>query len=96
MTHRQFVAWREYERETMNQPARGDHYLMQVACEVRRVLSRHPSDHKLDHFRLKFVDKGAPAPEHVKNMTSMAQGIWSKRVGGNIRTQQLITNPTDN
>lgn len=36
------------------EPSKTDYYLMMIACEVRRVLSRRPNQIKLSHFRLQF------------------------------------------
>lgn len=43
-----------YFKEELNQPSRSDHYLMQIAQEVKRVLSKKPSKIKLKDFTLTF------------------------------------------
>lgn len=53
-THREYrtrLAWLD---EQWNQPSRNDQYLMQIAMEVRRVLSKKPNAIELDHFKLEF------------------------------------------
>jgi hypothetical protein len=37
MTHRQFRSWMEWDRIEKNRPSRTDHYLMQIAMEVRAI-----------------------------------------------------------
>ncbi len=48
------MSWLELE---WNRPDRTDHYLMQIAVEIRRVLSKNPSSHKLEHLLIKFIRK---------------------------------------
>jgi len=57
MTHREYLtrlAWLNMEWE---KPSLSDHYLMQIAQEVRRVLSKKPKNIKLDDFEIKWVPK---------------------------------------
>jgi hypothetical protein len=49
------MAWLD---EQMNVPSLTDQYLMQIAAEVRRVLSKKPKKIKVEHFLLKFVKRG--------------------------------------
>lgn len=58
MTHREFLTWQAWIDRQWNRPDRTDFYLMQVACEVRRVLSRKPAGIKIDDFRLPFGEEG--------------------------------------
>lgn len=91
ITHRQFQAWRAYQMDSLNKPVRGDYYLMQVACEVRRVLSKSPGNIQMDNFRLKFVEKSdQKTPAEANRIAAMAKSIWSRRVGMPIRTAQLV------
>ena len=55
-THRQYlvtVAWLE---EQWQHPDRSDHYLMQIACEVRRVLASQPGKIMPSDFQIKFEE----------------------------------------
>lgn len=78
MTNREYrvrLAWLEQEIE---QPNPSDYYLMQIAQEVRRVLSKKPNQIKLKHFRLKF-DK-----ETVENKEAKARqskNTWMSILG---------------
>lgn len=44
------------------------HYLMQIACEVRRVLSKNPNNIQSKQFELKFTrdDEREEIPPEVK------------------------------
>jgi hypothetical protein len=64
---RVWLAWLDME---LDKPDRSDHYAMQVACEVRRVLARNPRGIQVGDFRLRF---------HAPKSTSAAQAAqWSK------------------
>ena len=61
MTHRQFRAWQAWLARQWDEPDRTDHYLMQVAAEVRRsAAGRKARQVKLEHLRIRFVEKKAP------------------------------------
>ncbi|MHC4687246.1 MAG: hypothetical protein ACYTEW_23490, partial [Planctomycetota bacterium] len=57
--------------EQWNRPSRSDQYLMQIAQEVRRVLSKDPEAIKLDHFKIRFelVEK-KPTPKLTRSQVS--------------------------
>lgn len=93
MTHRQFLAWQAYNILALNKPERTDHYLMQVACEVRRVLSRQPGNIQMDHFQLKFVERvntGDKPNMEQRKIAAMAKAVWTSRVGGNVVTESVV------
>lgn len=78
MTHRQFMAWMEWLAEQWNVPSRSDAYQMQVACEVRRVLSRSPRSIQPKHFLLKFGDEtetAAPVSQEASMAASKAAAL---------------------
>jgi len=54
VTNRQYLAWQGHRSEGWNLPDRTDHYLMQIACEVRRVLSKDPASITNDQFKIGF------------------------------------------
>lgn len=74
-THRQFLAWMEYLDEQWNEPKLSDFYLMQIACEVRRVLAKDRNAIQLKHFLLKFN-----APELSLSSVAAAKAVWQARL----------------
>lgn len=62
----------------LSRPERGDYYLMQVACEVRRGYARYPRRVKMEDFLLTFkeVETGPPAPEQRKRRTERSKQAW--------------------
>lgn len=57
MTNRQYLVWIEWLKGDWNNPSRSDHYQMQTACEVRRVLSSEPNKIQSEQFKIPFVFK---------------------------------------
>jgi hypothetical protein len=60
-------------------------YLMQVACEVRRVLAKHPNSIRPEHFLLKFSGKGERKNSNSnltrEQATAIARARWFKATG---------------
>ena len=83
ITHRQYEALSTWLSNEYNIPSRTDHYLMSVACEVRRVLSKNPNNIKPEHFILEFKQKEAESrePETVEQASAMAKAVWMARLG---------------
>ena len=80
-THREYLMWMEWLDAQWNRPSRTDNYLMLIAAEVRRVLSKKPNSIKLSHFLLKFSKAGA-APKMTKEQkTAMAKAQWFSWLG---------------
>ena len=77
MTYRQYITWLLWEEEEWNQPSRSDHYLMQIACEVRRVLSGKPNLIQPHIFRLKFRTDNVPSKAQVGS----SKARWFRWVG---------------
>lgn len=78
MTHRQFMAWQEWLEGEWNRPSRTDHYLMQIAFDVRRANVKHPERVKFDHMRLEF---GEPKPPAVTTQSiALSKQSWLQRV----------------
>jgi hypothetical protein len=75
MTHRQYLVWNAWFDEKWNQPSLTDFYLMAIACEVRRVLSKHPGRIKLKDFLLRFGDK-EEKPLTVEQATQRSKMVW--------------------
>jgi hypothetical protein len=81
MTHRQFLAWLEWEQEDLSTPGKIEYYLAQAACEVRRVLASKPDSVKVGDFVLKFIDTSKPLDgDDQKNATAMTQAVWKSRM----------------
>lgn len=71
--------WMEME---VSNPSRSDLYAMQIACEVRRVLSKNPNSIKLKDFLL-TTERSKPSPNLPSgNSTAMAKAIWRARLSG--------------
>lgn len=82
-THREYRTRSAWLDEQWNQPSRSDQYLMQIAMEVRRVLSKKPNVIQLDHFKLKFQSTEAkPTPKlSVAELTKQSIARWCGFVG---------------
>ena len=61
MTHRQFMAWQVWLSWQHNRPDRTDYYLMQIACEVRRIWAAKPDKVRLDQFKITFEESKSSA-----------------------------------
>lgn len=84
MTNRQYLVTLAWLQQQWNRPTRSDSYLMQIACEVRRVLSKDPRKIHLSHFELEFGPKSQP--RDVRQMTAAeasleAQARWKTAMG---------------
>jgi hypothetical protein len=71
-SNRQLLAWLKWLDEQMSTPDRGDWYLMQIACEVRRFMMKDPGRVKPEDFRLRFERPGQ------KRLTREEATAWSK------------------
>ena len=98
--HGVLLAWLEMD---MNYPDKLCSYLMQVACEVRRVLRKNPNEVKLKDFQLKFGKDEASAIKSSRTVTieqeaAFAKAKWGLALAG-VRQEaeerkQMGTNPT--
>lgn len=79
-TNRQYLSWMVYLDDLWNLPDLTCHYLMQIACEVRRVLSKDPNKIKDEHFKLKFTrdDEREEIPLDVR--TQHSKSAWMAAV----------------
>lgn len=64
------------------EPNRSDYYLMQIAMEVRRVLSRNPNRIKLKHFKLTTDNKGGKAQVDYKKLAPYSIASWRGAIMG--------------
>lgn len=90
-THRQHETIVAYLDEQWNSPDLHCYYMMQIAQEVRRVLSTKPNDITIDQFKLPFA-RSTPdrkpeevSQEHIENIKS----VWIARVGGEVETRTV-------
>lgn len=81
MTYRQYKTWQAWLDLQWDNPDRHDLYLMQIACEVRRVLSDKPNQIKLDHFHLRFKSPAPKKRPHTPQSIAAAKSLWLSRVG---------------
>lgn len=63
MTHREYLTRLAWLERDMSEPSRTDHYLMQIAQEIRRVLSKRPNAIKMEHFKIQFKREKPMTPE---------------------------------
>lgn len=80
-THRQFQVALEWIEREWNEPSRTDHYLMQLAAEIRRSNVKNPQSVKMDHFKIKFERKAKALPVNQGMTTKMTKARWKAAVG---------------
>lgn len=84
MTHREFKLWLRWLDDNYNKPSLSDYYMMQIAAEVRRVLSKNPDKIKLKDFLLSFdtsdkKEKGkkkVDKPSSIQAAANYAKAKW--------------------
>lgn len=84
-TWTELLMWQEWRRRQWNRPSRSDHYLMQIAMQVRRVLAKHPKKIKLEHFKVPFKFKRVATVTPKGNTaykTEVSKSVWASRFGG--------------
>lgn len=75
-TSREFVQWKIYLEKKENEVTRDQHYLAQIALEVRRTLVKKPSSLRLKNFLLKFT-RGKGKQKMTKKQAAMiAKSKW--------------------
>jgi len=85
-SHREYKLWMEYFNEEWKTLKLSDYYLMQIAQEVQRVLSKNPNKIKLLQFELPF-DSDKPKSKKLtelekKNKTrGVIAGWWGMVTG---------------
>lgn len=91
MTHRQHKAWQAWLLEEWNHPNRSDHYLAQIACEVRRVprliMGGDASAINSSQFVIPFEIKAKPVDtrtdaQKLKDSQRAHKEMWIAMVGG--------------
>lgn len=72
MSHREYLTRLAWIEENWNDPDRSDYYLMQIAQEIRKVMSKKPKNIKLDHLKIKFGMK----EDLQKKQADRSKQIW--------------------
>lgn len=80
-TERELRVWLAWMTMQWDNPDRSDYYLMQVACEVRRVLSNNPRGIKVADFRLQFGQPAAGRPASRQQAAEWSKARWFAAVG---------------
>lgn len=84
-THREYRTWSRWLELEWDKPSRSDWFLMQIAAEIRRVLSKKPKLIQLKHFFLKFTtgksDKPIEPEMTKEEATRIAKNKWFGLVG---------------
>ena len=76
MSHRDVNMHIAWLNEQYHIPSRTDYYLMQIAQEVRRVLSKRKRSVKLKHFLLKFVGSKSREKKEFWNRVAQSKAYW--------------------
>lgn len=90
-THREYLMWLSWLQEEDNRSSLSDHYLMQIALEVRQVL--RSKNLKLGDFKLEFKDPSSQdssrsdfsteeAARRAKSKWKAVTGITGKKTSG--------------
>lgn len=73
----------------MSRPDRHDHYLMQIAAEVRRGWVKDPAKVDERQFRIRFEDPFAKPPDPAL-IAARSKERWGTRIAG-LRTAPAMT-----
>lgn len=71
--------WSEWFALEQNRPSRSDHYLMNIAAEIRRGNVKNPRAVKLDHFKIPFERKRR-RPMTKEEATAIAKARWGAMI----------------
>lgn len=81
-TRRQSMTLLYWMGEDWSTPSRTDYYLMQIACEVRRVLAKDPGKIRTNHFKLDFGTGKAKKPKLTREEAAeKAKASWIAALG---------------
>lgn len=82
-THREYRTWTAWLQKQWNEPDRSDYYLMQIAREIRYVLSKKKMPKTLEMFKLPFgwTKKAKAKPMTEKQKVSQAKSRWFGMLG---------------
>jgi hypothetical protein len=93
MTHRQYATWAAWQDAQWNEPGREDHYLMQIAAEVRRGRAKNPRQVKDKDLKISFVKiaRGEePGKMSKEKATALAKARSLARVGASKRPMPVM------
>lgn len=76
-THREYRLWMEFFASEWNEPSRTDHYIMQVAAQVRLSNAKEGTEVSLDEFKIPFNVK---REEPKKPKPEADSEAWSKKM----------------
>jgi hypothetical protein len=82
-TEKELKVWLAWLDMQWDQPDRTDCYLMQVACEVRRVLARNPRAIHVKDFKLKFPRRARVSVMSKEHAAARSKARWFAAVGLN-------------
>lgn len=89
-THRQFKSWMHRLEQRWNEPTITEHYLMQVAAEIRRTRMKNPGRVKLDDLKIPFtkvdelgkpIPKAPPTKKELESASKASKTRWAARLG---------------
>lgn len=83
-SHRVYLAWQQWLDDEANRPNRSDHYLMQIALEIRQFLYSFSKGKKksltLDKFKISFGKKETKK-ETKKEAAKKSLSMWKRVLG---------------
>lgn len=82
MTHRQYLAWMSWLSLEEREPSLSDYYAMQIAAEVRRVLSKNPNAIKMEDFKITFEVPGEKkaSTQDQATLVEAEKAVWKHRL----------------
>lgn len=97
-TDLQVHTWLAWLRMDVGRPGKAEWYQMGTSCEVRRVLSRQPSQHQVHHHLLQPVeDAESPGGEGPgdDNLDAEKEAVFKALGGGRYTPPPEPDEPTD-
>jgi len=81
-THREYLLWTSWLDAEWEKPSRSDNYLMQIAMEVARVLSKKPKLFRLEQFKLTWQkEKPKQSKLTKKEAAKISKARWFGMTG---------------
>lgn len=80
-THREYRTWTAWLEKQWSEPSRSDHYLMQIAREIRYVLSKKKMPGTFTMFKIPFGWTKKVKPPTEKQKVSQAKSRWLGLLG---------------
>jgi len=82
MTYREYLTYLADYGEEWNQPDRHDHYLMQIAAEIRSIFNKNVT---IDKLKIPFksttdTKRKVATKEEREEATRLAKAAWSARL----------------